>query len=165
MNRAIASLRSQMAEIRQISERRRAELQTVNEQVSLWSTAQQLDHILKVAISILERILLRPEPLPGGINLTGRLALFAGRIPRGRGKSPERLRGVQVSSEELATPLAKLAELVDSVDREYTFRPRAAILKHPFFGTLTDEQSLQFAVLHTRHHLKIIHDILRDSGR
>ena len=35
-----------------------------------------------------------------------------------------------------------------------------ATFKHPYFGILTKRQSIRFIEVHTKHHLKIIRDIL-----
>jgi hypothetical protein len=130
--------------------------------ISAWSISEQLDHTLKVRRSIFEVLLSEPEPLPGGMNLLGRMAFIAGWIPRGMGKSPERLRGQPKSDVELRRALASTAEPYGRLRAaEAILSNPARVLPHPRFGGLRALEALRFTDIHDRHHLKLIRDIQR----
>lgn len=80
------------------------------------------------------------------------------KIPRGRGKAPKSVQPVEeITSESLKNKLEKvrnsLAEL-ESLDAKNHFT-------HPYFGNLNLKNTIHFLELHTKHHLKIIEDILK----
>jgi hypothetical protein len=151
--KSLLRIRDQAARMRAIVKAREVQAPVPR---SSWCVAAHLDHTLKVTNSTLQ-ILLKPElpVLPKGINLIGRLVLITGWIPRGRGRSPERLRGAQVPAEELEAQLALLDELIVRVAAEPS-RNASPVFRHPFFGGLTFAESLTFLTVHTDHHLKII---------
>lgn len=137
--------------------------------VSAWSVAQQLDHLLKVLEGSFGRMAKDREPndpVPGGINLLGRLLLACGRIPRGRGKAPRGSEGEERSGAALAEALARvraaLARLEADAER---LRSPIPVLRHPYFGGLDARQSLRMLAVHTDHHLRIVADIRRAAGR
>jgi hypothetical protein len=123
---------------------------------SAWCVAEHLDHTIKVASSTIQ-VLLKPTlpALPYGINFMGRMVLTSGWIPRGRGNAPEKLRGMPATKDEL---IARLTELDVILERTAATSDRDAtpVLRHPLFGGLSFSQSLEFLVIHTNHHLKII---------
>ena len=129
---------------------------------SAWTPAEHLDHSVKVTASIINRLLDREAPRgDGGMSATGRIVLAVGRIPRGRGKSPERLRGARIGAAELHAGLTKLEGKIDELEASHLADTRGAIVPHPRFGDLRPSQALRFAAVHNDHHLRIIEDILR----
>jgi hypothetical protein len=149
-----------LADVSRLAELPPDELHFSRASVSGWSVAQQLDHILKVCSAMLKGMLRPGDAPPGGINMTGRLILLVGRIPRGRGKAPERLRGVDASPEELAASLAETRRLLAEVRAESFGPANNPIVRHPYFGGLTPSQTLRTIVVHTRHHLRIAREII-----
>ena len=133
-------------------------------QCSAWTPAEHLDHTLKVTKSIVRRLLDLEAPSSGGITPAGRLILLLGRIPRGRGKSPERLRGTKVSQAQLLESLQALEADVQRLGDAHLAKKRGAVVPHPRFGGLTPAQAIRFAVVHNRHHVLIIRDVLRQRG-
>ena len=133
-------------------------------QCSAWCPSEHLDHIVKVSAAIVNRLLQLDAPAAPGISLPGRVILAIGRIPRGKGKSPERVRGARVSSEELHASVAKLEEKLDLLSDVHLADKRGPIVPHPRFGGLLPGQALRFAAIHNDHHLRIIRDILGGSG-
>jgi hypothetical protein len=123
---------------------------------SAWCVAEQLDHTIKVASWSIQ-VLLKPElpTLPYGINTLGRLVMLFGWIPRGLGKAPVKLVGTPATREQLETQLAELDSVLDRAAAEPP-RGNEPVLRHPVFGGLSFAQALEFVVIHTRHHLKII---------
>lgn len=128
---------------------------------SAWCAAEHFDHTIKVAHSILT-LLAKPgiAAAPTGINLIGRVVLAVGWIPRGRGKSPERLRGAAVTMAELEANLAGLEAVIETVAGRTDAPSHIPIVRHPLFGGLTHNQALRFVAIHTDHHLKIVETCL-----
>lgn len=159
--RILTRLNAQVDELRRRSSLGDAEL-AKSCGVSGWTPAEHLDHLIKVSSSIVRRLLdLEAVPLPSGINPVGRLILFLGRIPRGKGKAPERLRGTKVTAAELLASLDRLRADVERLQDAHLSRKRGPVVPHPRFGGLTAAQAIDFTVLHNRHHLQIIDDILK----
>jgi len=130
--------------------------------ISAWSVGEQVDHLLKVRRSIFELLLSQPPALPHGMNMAGRIACTLGWIPRGVGKSPERLRGQPKSAEELRAAIARGAETFARLRQaEVVLKNPAPVLPHPRFGGLRALEAMRFADIHDRHHLKLIRDIRR----
>lgn len=128
--------------------------------VSAWCPAQHLDHLARSSTSILKR-LTTPAPAGRGITLVGWLVLRIGWIPRGRGKSPEKLHGTPASSAALLASFDEMERLVKSADAPSLERSRIPVVRHPKFGGLTPSQALRFVSIHNVHHLRIIEDIAR----
>lgn len=134
-------------------------------EVSAWSVAEQVDHLVKVEQSIFSHLLTRTPAVGKSISWAGRFVLLTGWIPRGVASSPKRLRGTAAGPEELGTALEACRE---------TFRRLAAepdplldsvpSLPHKIFGAFTAVEALRFVPIHTRHHLKIVADIRKSAG-
>jgi hypothetical protein len=160
MDKSIRDLDDLLADITGIVESRPGDLGRVRPSISAWSVAQQLDHILKVCSAMLNGLIRPGATPPRGINWIGRAILLFGRIPRGRAKAPERMRGVDATAEQLALAVEDTRRLLGDV-RSDDFRPaNVPVVRHPFFGGLNPSQSLRSAVVHTRHHLRIVSEIL-----
>lgn len=138
-----------------------------HETVSSWCVGQQVDHTLKVAASILERLGQDGKEPKTPISFEGRVVLALGWIPRGVGKAPELSHGVLRPPGELRAAMAGVRALVERLRQEPArISHRRRTVRHPRFGGLTPAQALRFAEIHTRHHLKILRDIDRiDRGR
>jgi hypothetical protein len=140
----------------------RPDLALRRETISAWSLGEQIDHVLKVAATMLGRLAEDGKEPKTPISLDGRAVLLLGWIPRGVGKAPEATRGMLVPAAELRAALAQVRELaarLDADDARLTHRRRT--VRHPRFGGLTPAQALRFLEIHTRHHLKILRDIER----
>ncbi|HXG59541.1 MAG TPA: DinB family protein, partial [Thermoanaerobaculia bacterium] len=155
MESEVATLRSQLDRFRALASN--GSLGRSAPEVSGWSIAEHVDHCLKSSRAILARIN-DPRPCDGGINFVGRLVLLTGWIPRGRGKSPEKMRGGVVTGGEVAASLRELEAVVAAFTPE-AMSCRAPVVRHPYFGGLDPRQALRFTIIHNRHHLRIIDDI------
>jgi hypothetical protein len=158
-----------LARIREQFTRMRAIVQSPQlldpvQKISNWSPAEHLDHTLKVALSIVNR-LTKPEPVEGSISFLGRVVLFVNRIPRGRGKSPAKLHGSRETPLVLETALAKLETRLAALAAADIDAARTPAVPHPRFGGLTPQEALRFMAIHTDHHLKIVDEILGVSAR
>ena len=82
----------------------------------------------------------------------------AKKIPRGKARAPKIVRPEgDIDTESLALSLEKVRENImdwKSLDKNVHF-------PHPFFGVLNKKETEHFLVLHTKHHLMIIKDILK----
>lgn len=153
---SLRKLHSQIDELRRLAAGPDLERDSA---ISRWCVAEHLDHCAKVAAAILEGIRVA-KPRSRGINALGRVSLFVGWIPRGRGKAPDFVHGARV-------PAGDIVRALDEVERAAAGLPLAAftdrktpIVKHPAFGGLTGRQALRFLIVHNRHHMKIIRDII-----
>lgn len=132
-----------------------------SDKVSAWSIEQQMEHILAVDFSILDG--LEKETMvdaPKPFRMIGRLILFVGHIPRGRGRSPEKLKPTGVTTEQLTARINEARERVVALARDQrALRTNRAHMNHPFFGGLRALQWVRFLDVHQHHHVKIIRDI------
>ena len=132
---------------------------TLAPDVSKWSVGMHVQHC-GLAMNEVCRSLVSSEgpPPPSGFNLVTSAIFLTGRIPRGRGKSPEQaIPGEGVTPDELETILGeseRWLEKVGQVSADHWFR-------HFAFGVLDRERTLKFIRIHNRHHLRIVQDILR----
>jgi hypothetical protein len=159
----LARLTSQLDELHRLASMPDPDL-CASGRCSGWTPAEHLDHMLKVTKSIVRRLLDLEAPPSSGITATGRLILLLGRIPRGRGKSPERLRGTKVSQVQLRESLKALEADIQRLEDAHLSPKRGAVVPHPRFGGLTPSQAIRFAVIHNRHHFLIIKDVMRQRG-
>ena len=83
---------------------------------------------------------------------------LTGRIPRGRGKSPEKAiprDGLWTNElEELLKESERQLEAARQVSRDHWYR-------HFVFGVLDRDRTLKYLGIHNRHHARIVQDILR----
>jgi hypothetical protein len=159
-DKSIRDLDDLLADITRIVEGRPSDLGRVRFTVSAWSVAQQLDHILKVCSATLTGLLHPGATPPHGINRIGRAILLFGWIPRGRARAPERMRGLDATAVQLALAVEDARQLLGEVRSDH-FRPaNVPVVRHPFFGGLNPSQTLRSTVVHTRHHLRIVREIL-----
>jgi len=131
-------------------------------EISGWSVAQQVDHVLMVIERSVERLMSRPEPLARGLTWTGRIVLGLGWFPRGSARAPKGFEGREIAGVELVARLAALrARLVELAATREVLERREPVVPHPYFGGLSAALALRHAVVHTEHHLAIVRDIRR----
>lgn len=142
------------------------EMSRQSESVSSWSVGKHVEHLAlsdELTLDGLSKLLANPKGgKPGEPNLVGRICLWAGFIPRGRGKAPKGVVPQGISSEVLAELLAAVRQgfigLEASID---SLANSSATQPHPVFGRLDASQWLRFTVVHHHHHQKIMRDITR----
>lgn len=157
---SLDQIRRQLAGLRTLADRPEVEIYATSRH-SAWTPSEHVDHLTKVSASIVNRILQLDAPrVDIRLSPLGRIILAVGRIPRGRGKAPERLRGARVTPAELHAGLTKLEGKLDELTDPHLADARGAIVPHPRFGGLRPSQALRFAAVHNDHHLRIIADIL-----
>lgn len=157
---SLRRMRAQIAEMRRLADRPEGELFAAAP-LSQWTPSEHIDHSIKVAASIVLR-LLQSDPPRGErpLSIPGRLVLALGYIPRGRGRAPEKLRGARLAGPELHASLTKLEGKLALLAADHLAAARGPIVPHPRFGDLVPAQALRFAAVHGDHHLRIVKDIL-----
>ncbi len=139
------------------------------ENVSGWSPAQHVDHVVRALALILDSVdqlrdgTNRDIVLGGVPNVAGFAVLTTGWIPRGRGEAPAAV------LPEPSPVRHQLREAVyEVVQRARRLAPHATGLRatvgtlpHPILGPMRATHWLRFADIHTRHHMAIVADIDR----
>ncbi len=131
-------------------------------EVSKVDVAWQLDHILKTINRITEALeASNPSDYSNSINAARIFSLTAGYIPRGRAQSPDVVRPPEVIlTEDIYVQLQEARANINTLnilDENTNF-------EHPYFGQLSKAQAIRFMEVHTKHHLKIVDDILEDNN-
>lgn len=135
-------------------------------EVSSWSVAMHVEHLLLADRWILEWVLRTArvpgpdhraeDPTPIGVEI-----LASGRIPRGRGPAPEMSIPQGLSTADLVDQLSRARSLATRLGPRLTeIHASRATLPHHVLGHFTPAQWLRFAHIHHDHHEAIIHDIL-----
>ncbi len=132
--------------------------QVVNHSISNGSVGWHIEHCLLVIESIIAKLKATdPKNYIWKFSLKKMLVFTLNKIPRGKGKAPDRVTPrTKVTEESLKAHLTKTAEKLNELA---SIEPNCFI-EHPVFGLLNKKTSLQFIQIHTEHHLKIIEDIL-----
>lgn len=149
--------------------RRDGILHTVAPSTSAWNVGQHLEHLLLADRKIFEiwkKIERGAMPsAEGNISFVGRIALFVGRIPRGRGRAPEALCPETVDGAGLVTGLEDMREEISELEKDLPIHETSSWrAPHPVFGPLSPTQWLRFIDIHHQHHLKIVQDIRRNAA-
>ena len=133
-----------------------------NTSISQGSVGWHLAHSLLTINGIIEALRKSdPKQYVWKFNLTRSYVFTTGKIPRGKGKAPS---VVHPKSEDLAT-IQHLLEL--SKERLLVLEniPSNQYFHHPYFGHMRKKKTIQFLVLHTRHHLQIMQEIALDRNK
>jgi hypothetical protein len=130
-----------------------------NAEVSKVNVAWQLDHSLNVLIQVTEALRQSdPKEYKSTFNLAYEVLNFLHWIPRGKGKAPKTvLPDGEITEESIRQKLAvakeKLSLLTDLDEKSF--------FPHPYFGHIKKKRAIRFLGMHTKHHLKIVKDVLR----
>ena len=127
--------------------------------VSKSTVAWQLDHSLKVLNGIALTLKKSdPKNFKPKFSIQKSIILFTGYIPRGKAKAPKEVNYKNdISIESLQEQVKQAEKLIQEVEK----LPASSFFHHPFFGDLDLKTSLKFMGIHTKHHIKIIKDILK----
>lgn len=157
---SLARVRAQIAAMRALADQSEERL-FATAPFTTWTPSEHIDHNVKVAAAIVGR-LLDDGAARGdrGVSAIGRLILAVGRIPRGKGKAPERVFGARQTAAELHASLDKLEAKLALLTDRHLAASRGPIVPHPRFRGLLPAQALRFLAIHTDHHLRIVADIL-----
>jgi len=139
-----------------------SQFETTNLAVSGGSVGWHIEHSLKTIDQIVTACKnSNPSDYQWHFNFKRFLIMsIAKKIPRGKARAPKIVRPEgDISLETLVLSLEKVKENLknwESLDKNAHF-------PHPFFGVLNKKETENFLVLHTKHHLMIINDILKTN--
>lgn len=127
--------------------------------VSKWSVGMHVQHCCLATIAVCDSLVASEPPVPrSSFSLVTSAIFLTGRIPRGRGKSPEQaIPRDEIWTNELEGLLLdaeRRLEAARQASRDQWFR-------HFAFGVLDRDRTLKFIGIHNRHHARIVQDILR----
>ncbi len=134
-------------------------LDKTNSKVSNSTIGWQIDHCLLVINGIISQLeISNPNEYQPTWNFPKFMVFTMGKIPRGKAKAPKVVIPTHVANQEELK--AKLEAAKNNILKLDSFSENQ-FFKHPFFKDLNVKQTEKFLVIHTKHHLKIIQDILR----
>ncbi len=126
--------------------------------VSEWSIGMHVHHCCLAMVGFCQSLIASTPPTPRSrFSLVRAVVFSSGRIPRGRGRSPDAgLPRQDVSPVELWTLLDQSERILTEV---HDLDPKTWC-RHVAFGVLDRDKTLRFILIHNRHHLRIISDIV-----
>jgi len=132
-----------------------------NKDVSKASIGWHLLHILKVINGIYEEAdNSNPENYKSESNIKWFYVSFFGKIPRGKVKSPSEFNPKSdIKVDEIKEELAKARLNI----KQWKSLSSKSHYKHPVLGLLNRRKSKRFIKVHSKHHIRIIKDILKQG--
>jgi hypothetical protein len=130
----------------------------LNEKVSATSVGWHIEHTLLVVNGISKSIAQSdPKAYKWSFSFPRMVVFFRNKIPRGRGKAPQRTQpNKEFNAETLQNRVASARESIRMLEG---LHPKSNF-EHPYFKQLDLKQTIQFIAIHTQHHLDIIDDII-----
>jgi hypothetical protein len=129
-----------------------------NTKLSATNIGWHVEHTYLATIKIINAVLHSDATqFTSKFNFIRTIVLFTNNIPRGKGKAPEAVQSIGVSTQELTAMHNKTIEKIDALANA----DAKQFFPHPYFGNLHKKQAIQFLTIHTNHHIKIIKDILK----
>lgn len=137
-----------------------------SDSVSGWSVGKHVEHLTlsdELTLGGLSNLLANPEGgTPGKPSLVGRICLWTGYIPRGRGRAPKGVVPQGLSTKTIHERLSAVRQgFVDLEASTGSLSAATATVPHPAFGRLNACQWIRFTEIHHHHHQKIMRDIAR----
>jgi hypothetical protein len=130
-----------------------------NSKVSHEDVSWHIAHSLKVIYNILKVLQnSNPEEYRWKFNRNRSFVYLFNSIPRGKGKAPKSVLPTEdLTIEFLQSEFKKVRESILELDH---LDPKSNFT-HPYFGQLNLKQTKKLFLIHTKHHLKIIDDIIK----
>jgi hypothetical protein len=130
-----------------------------NPNVSNSTVGWQIDHCLLVINGIIGQLEISdPSKYQPKWTFSKFIIFSTGKISRGKAKAPKVVIPTQVATQEEL--IAKLTAAKNNVLKLDSFSENQ-FFNHPYFKDLNVKQTKIFLTIHTKHHLKIIEDILK----
>lgn len=134
-------------------------LEKTNPNVSNSTIGWQIDHCLLVINGVISQLeISNPEEYHPQWNFNKFFVLSTRKIPRGKIRAPKVVTPIDVATLE---DLKAKIEIAKSNISKLNNLPKNAFFKHPFLGDLNLKKAEKFLAIHTKHHLKIIQEILK----
>ena len=130
-----------------------------NPKVSKSTVGWQLDHALKVFNAVSKWTEnSNPKEYKRKFNFWRSVLFPLGYFPRGKVRAPKYVLPPEIiKNEDLNAQLQTARTHIENLKT----LPEKAYFKHFIFGMLSKKQTLRFLEMHTKHHLKIVNDILK----
>jgi DinB superfamily len=134
--------------------------ETLNQAISQANVGWHIEHSLLTLNGITDSLAKsNPDNYTWKFNFIRIVVLTTKKIPRGRAKSPKVVQPKQaVNTIDLLKHLSETRHKT----KDLVTMPKDRYFEHPFFGKLTLQQTINFLEIHTKHHLEIIKDIIKD---
>ena len=129
-----------------------------NESVSKSNVGWHLDHSVRVIISVVTALQKSDKNHTWRFNFKRMLLLGVKIIQRGKARAPK---AVQSFDEITATSIQQLLLTAHSLTQELGSLDTKSNFMHPYVGQLNLKEAIIFLGIHTKHHLKIIDDIVK----
>jgi hypothetical protein len=134
-------------------------LEKINTRVSNSTVGWQIDHCLLVINGVINQVeISNPTEFQPKWNFNKFMVFTTGKIPRGKARAPKIVTPVEVATADELNSKIEFAK--KNLLKLATFS-KNSFFKHPYFNDLNTKQTEKFLAIHTKHHLKIIEDILR----
>jgi hypothetical protein len=132
-----------------------------SEKISAVNIGWHIDHLLLVNEKITDTLIASdPANRKKKFNRRKFFVFFTNKMPRGRGKAP---RSVQPKEEKTTEQLQeKLAATREKMKSLLNLHANSNF-DHPYFGNLNLYETVKFLCIHTKHHIHIIDDILKQA--
>jgi len=152
MNHTLQSLLNQLEDVIDQNEK-------LNTQISSASVGWHIEHSLIVVEKMIHGLeLSNPNEYNRKFNLAKLIAFTLNRFPRGKAKAPK----ISLpKSEPNIQSIQLLLQNIDSKLDNWNNLPEKSFILHPYFGPLKRDEVLKCLMIHTRHHLAIIRDIIK----
>ncbi len=135
--------------------------ETINKKISQGDIAWHIEHSLLTLNRITDFLKnSNPKDYKWKFNFIRIVVLTFKKIPRGKGKSPQVIQ--PKSNINKVSLLAHLSSTRNKI-KELEVLSENKYFSHPFFGDLKLNQTINFLEIHTKHHLKIIEDIIKNK--
>lgn len=130
-----------------------------NSKISNSTIGWQIDHCLLVINGVMSQIeISNPTEFQSKFNFNRFMVFTTGKIPRGKIRAPKVVTPFDVATAE---ELKSKIEIAKNNISKLNNLPKNSFFKHPFLSNLNLKQTEKFLAIHTKHHLKIIEDILK----
>ena len=130
-----------------------------NSKISNSTIGWQIDHCLLVINGVMSQIeISNPTEFQSKFNFNRFMVFTTGKIPRGKIRAPKVVTPFDVATAE---ELKSKIEIAKNNISKLNNLPKNSFFKHPFLSNLNLKQTEKFIAIHTKHHLKIIEDILK----
>ena len=130
-----------------------------NSKISNSTIGWQIDHCLLVINGVMSQIeISNPTEFQSKFNFNRFMVFTTGKIPRGKIRAPKVVTPFDVATAE---ELKFKIEIAKNNISKLNNLPKNSFFKHPFLSNLNLKQTEKFLAIHTKHHLKIIEDILK----
>lgn len=135
-------------------------VEKINVTVSKEPVGWHIQHCLLVGLQIINAVeKSNPADYKYKFSLPKFLVYTLNKIPRGKAKAPESVRPKETfNTDDLKKDIQLLKNRLAILA---TLQPNS-YFKHPYFGNLNLKATVKMLKLHTKHHIHIINDIIKD---